>query len=228
MAQGSALIAALRGASPANEAQPQANSFQTLSFPWQQNRGYASPSAMFGTPATAPKQSTGLPSISEIKAKRLADGQSRQGDLLGAGQTTGGNGDYDDSSIYDRTLDTWIPNPAYPQPTYEDWQPPVYPWDPAYKHEDIGGTGTYDDSSVYDRDLDTWVPNPAYEPPAPAYQPPAPTYEPPAPTYQPPAPAYQEPAYEPPQQTYEEPVYDEVIEPEWYYDSFLDMWLQQQ
>lgn len=55
MAEGSALIAALRAASPSAEAAPQAQSFQTLSFPWQRNAP-ATPSPVMQSPMPAPVQ----------------------------------------------------------------------------------------------------------------------------------------------------------------------------
>lgn len=55
MAEGSALIAALRAASPSAEAAPQAQSFQTLSFPWQRNAP-ATPSPVMQSPMPVPAQ----------------------------------------------------------------------------------------------------------------------------------------------------------------------------
>jgi hypothetical protein len=168
MAQGSALIAALRSASPANEAQPQSNSFQTMSFPWQQNTNAPLPSFT----APVPKVVNG-PSIADIRAGRMARAQENQLNTLTGGNTgfgsvgIGGGDSYYDNEYYDPYLDMWVSNPEYEQPTYQPpaptYQPPAPTYqEPAYEPpQQTYEKPVYDEMIepewYYDPYLDMWV-----------------------------------------------------------------------
>lgn len=123
MANGNALIAALRGASGVTEApQSDAPMFQSYTAPWQDAAVPQMPS--FAAPA--PKQATG-PSIADIRSQRMTDAAAKSAQIqqLRNQQMNGPFPEY-----YNRDTDSWEQNTnAYvgPNTSAQPWYPADMP-----------------------------------------------------------------------------------------------------
>lgn len=221
MANGSALIASLRAATPSTP-KTATSSFMSVATPWARNVGAP---INFTAPAV-PQPGTGS-SINAIKAARAEKSAATQKKLQDKFIPK-----YRTESQYDRDTDQWIDvevpyygedTPAPSEPLLPSDKPLINPpADPNYTPPEY--------REEYDPFTDMWnqveVPSAAPEP-TPVYQPQYQSVEQPAQPYQEPAFVVPTPAEQPQQITQpSEPVYDYQPQYSDYYDPYLDMWTQ--
>lgn len=207
MAQGSSLIAALRSASPASEAQAQGPMFQSFAFPWQQNS--TAPSVSSFT-APVPKVATG-PTISALRDQRTESNQQQQSYTPDA---------YYQPYVWDNDYGWNLNNTALT--AYPSYYTPPENQDPSYYSGQQYGTPAWQDTysgtqeDYYHPENSSYYVGPSYQ--QQSYT--APTYEQPSETI-----------YTASQQNYVDPIPEPTIDynqPQnanqdwWYYNDYYE------